>query len=70
MSQDQIGLESGEPNLYAYVHDLNILLDLIGLSCSDYAKCYFDANPKMKKFIRKLKLEIHHRIPQMYTVFP
>lgn len=24
------------------------------------------ANPKMKKFIGKLKIEIHHRIPQMY----
>ena len=66
ISQDPIGLGSGEPNLYAYVQEPNTLVDLFGLSCSVYTKRFFDANPRMKKFIGKLKLEIHHRVPQMY----
>ncbi|MFD2909204.1 hypothetical protein ACFSX9_10735 [Flavobacterium ardleyense] len=32
MSQDPIGLISGEPNLYAYVHDPNGWLDVFGLA--------------------------------------
>ncbi len=32
ISQDPIGLNSGEPNLYSYVHDSNVLVDPSGLS--------------------------------------
>ncbi|KMW34291.1 RHS repeat domain-containing protein, partial [Parabacteroides sp. 2_1_7] len=66
ISQDPIGLAGGILNLYGYVHDTNYWVDVLGLSSSGYAKRFFDANPKMKKFIGKLKIEIHHRIPQMY----
>lgn len=32
ISQDPIGLLSGEPNLYAYVYDTNVWIDIFGLS--------------------------------------
>lgn len=32
ISQDPIGLESGEPNFYAYVHDTNTWIDPLGLN--------------------------------------
>jgi uncharacterized protein RhaS with RHS repeats len=31
LSQDPIGLASGEPNFYAYVHDTNSWVDVLGL---------------------------------------
>jgi guanyl-specific ribonuclease Sa len=33
LSQDPIGLNSGEPNFYTYVKDPNVLVDLFGFSC-------------------------------------
>ena len=38
ISQDPIGLASGEPNFYAYVPDVNSWVDVFGLSCSKNAK--------------------------------
>lgn len=66
VSQDPIRLNGGITNIYAYVDDVNFVLDLFGLSSSSYADRYYAANPKKKKFVGKFKMEIHHRIPQMY----
>jgi len=65
ISQDPIGLLSGEFGFYNYVDDTNYLIDIFGQQ-STYAKKYFDASKRMKKFIGKKKIEIHHRIPQKY----
>jgi RHS repeat-associated protein len=35
ISQDPIGLHSGQPNLYAYVNDPNTWVDVLGLKCGD-----------------------------------
>ncbi|MCO7520894.1 MULTISPECIES: RHS repeat-associated core domain-containing protein [unclassified Pseudomonas] len=60
---DPIGLRGGL-NLYRYAANALTWIDPLGLAC--YRNIYFNAFPRMKKFIGKLKLEVHHRIPQMY----
>ena len=38
ISQDPIGLEGGMPNMYSYVHDLNIWVDPFGLETATLVK--------------------------------
>ena len=66
ISSDPIGLAGGETP-YSYVHNVLDFLDLFGLAgCKSYRKAYLDAFPRMKKFVGTGKLEVHHRIPQVF----
>jgi len=66
ISQDLIGLISG-PNPYQFASNVLGWIDPWGLACKpNYRNVYFDAFARMTKFIGKGKIEIHHRIPQMY----
>ncbi|MGC7560725.1 RHS repeat-associated core domain-containing protein [Pasteurella sp. PK-2025] len=66
ISSDPIGLAGGEQP-YRYVHNVLDFLDPLGLAgCAKYRQIYLKAFPRMKKFIGTGKLEVHHRIPQIF----
>ncbi|WP_424405442.1 RHS repeat-associated core domain-containing protein [Pasteurella sp. PK-2025] len=66
ISSDPIGLNGGETP-YRYVHNVLDFLDPFGLAgCAKYRQIYLKAFPRMKKFIGTGKLEVHHRIPQIF----
>ncbi|SUB52183.1 RHS repeat-associated core domain-containing protein [Pasteurella testudinis] len=65
LTSDPIGLNGGETP-YSYVQNPWDWLDPFGLASCNYRKIYMDAYPKMKKFIGTGKLEVHHRIPQVF----
>jgi len=60
---DPIGLLGGQ-NLYVYAPNPIAWIDPEGLKC--HLRPYFKAYARMKKFRGRLKMEVHHRIPQMY----
>ena len=54
ISQDPIGLEGNNPNFYAYTHDSNTWVDVLGLFKGDYHQI-----PQMPGYQK------HHIIPQL-----
>lgn len=58
---------NGGEKPFGYVSNPLDWVDLFGLAgCKDYRKIYRDAFPRMKKFVGTKKMEIHHRIPQVF----
>jgi len=55
ISQDPIGLLSGEPNFYAYVKDSNSWVDPFGLTGIVYLRTWVDKNGVIKNYVGKSK---------------
>ena len=65
LKSDPIGLAGGETP-YAYMHNPWDWLDPFGLAGCNFRQAYLNAFPRMKKFVGTYKLEVHHRIPQVF----
>jgi len=75
ISQDPIGLASGQPKFYAYVNDPNKGLDLFGLECTHTAKGPKEAHATIKAkwghvmSAQEMK-ELHYTIDRIKTNLP
>ncbi|MDO6855337.1 RHS repeat-associated core domain-containing protein [Cellulophaga lytica] len=65
ISQDPIGLHSGEPNFYAYVTDSNTWVDVFGLAKTPTSK--LQSLWKNYTGSKHPYRDIHHRFPEEYT---
>ena len=77
ISQDPIGLEGGNPNIYGYVLDTNVFVDFLGLASKTYKRerfynkhqADFDKNEKLygtgiaKSIRRKIWKNMHKKRP-------